>query len=78
MTWQMLFALALWLLERFFMGGPLNFPAELLRAARAAEVTAEKWGHVADAVLSWGPFALLAVGVLIGFVIANALRKPKN
>lgn len=60
----------------------LNVPAELIEAAKAHKrgldavaITAEKWGHVADALLSWESAALLLFGFLIGIMLRHALSR---
>jgi hypothetical protein len=48
---------------------------QINEAAKAMKGTADKWGHVADAVMSWQMPVVFAAGVFLGIIIYAILRR---
>lgn len=62
-----------------------NFPPELIDAAKSAKraseavaINADKWGQVADAVLSWHSLVFVLLGIFIGVLLWNAFKPERR
>jgi hypothetical protein len=44
-------------------------------ASRAMKLTADKWGQVADSIMSWNMPLAFAAGALLGIIIYALLRR---
>jgi hypothetical protein len=70
--------LLLWIIDHWPHMNPnipadvaINAPPDIVAAAKATAATMEKWGHVADMVLTWNvPISLLIGAALLCCVVA--------
>jgi hypothetical protein len=71
-------AFLLWILRTFINpNAPLPLPPEIPEAAKAIAANANKWGSVADLILSWNlPVAFGAGALLAWFLCALLSRRP--
>lgn len=78
MTIRLLIFLAFFLWSHWNMHPSIpSIPPEVIEAARAITGVADKWGHVADAILSWHLPAALVVGGVVMFVLMGLWSSKK-
>ncbi len=44
-------------------------------AAKAMKLTADKWGHVADSIMSWHLLVAFGAGALLGIILFALFRR---
>jgi hypothetical protein len=72
-----LVALLIALLRQLLGPQPFAFPEQLLKAAKAIEVNADKWGGVADAAVEVKVYTIILICVLIAYYGLKTLREGK-
>ena len=79
--WQQLFLLLIWILWGRDVHPQLpqvpNMP-DLVNAAKAVTETAQKWGAVADAFLSWHLPAAFVLGAVMCFLLVSLWQRNKT
>lgn len=60
-----------WLIQKLLGQAGVAWPPEFGRAARAIEANADKWGNVADALLTWHWPAAFVLGAVIMFFLVR-------
>lgn len=68
----------LWIWRNLLMPELPLIPHELLDAARHVAATSQKWGVVADTLVSWSLPVTLIIGAVFGFTVANWFRKENR